>query len=59
MKGYEGHSVVVAELVVKAHESHSVGRHTNDTNLASCAGPLDGARRPWRGAGRASSQFIA
>ena len=41
MKGYEGHSVVVAELVVKAHESHSVGRHTNDTNLASCARPLD------------------
>ena len=39
MKGYEGHSVVVAEQVVKADESHSVGVPTKETNLASCAGP--------------------
>ena len=37
MKGYEGHSVVVAEQVVKADESHSVGVPTKETNLASCA----------------------
>ena len=47
MKGYEGHSVVVAEQVVKADESHSVGVHTNETNLASS--PVAHHRRRWQG----------
>ena len=37
MKGAEGHSVIVSELVVKVYESHSVGPYTKETNLPSCA----------------------
>ena len=37
MKGTEGHSVIVSELVVKVYESHSVGPYTKETNLHSCA----------------------
>ena len=61
MKGYEGHSVVVAEQVVKADESHSVGVHTNETNLASCArGQANGIRLPsWHmGLAGESTRFI-
>ena len=37
MKGTEGHSVIVSELVVKVYESYSVGPYTKETNLPSCA----------------------
>ena len=44
MKGKEGHSVTVSELVVKVYESHSVGPYTKETNLPSRAPRRHGVR---------------
>ena len=40
MKGTEGHSVVVPEVVVKEHESHSYGPHTNGIRVPSWGSPV-------------------
>ena len=35
MKGTEGHSVIVSELVVKVYESHSVGAAAHEGRFVS------------------------